>query len=290
MRIQIVGRGRMGTALAEALRAAGADLLPLGGRGVSGSDADVVLLAVPDAAIAEAAAVVEPGRLVGHLSGATGLGVLHPHEAFSLHPLLTVTGAGGAFAGAHAAIDGSSERALEAALELARLLGMQSFRVADEDRAAYHAAASAASNYLVVLEGFAERLAESAGVPREALVPLAQAALRNWAELGAAAALTGPIARGDEATVAAQRDAVADRLPQRLELFDALADAARELAAGDPSPVERAKRVETRTSALTDAADQIPTPDPKCGREPKNGMSSDSAALRSTGESERSGS
>lgn len=290
MRIQIVGRGRMGTALAEALRGAGAELLPPGGRGASGEGADVVLLAVPDAAIAEAASRVRPGRAVGHLSGATGLEVLRPHEAFSLHPLLTVTGAGSSFAGAHAAIDGSSEGALRIARELAGLLGLETFRVADEDRTAYHAAASVASNYLVVLEGFAEHLAASAGVPRAALAPLAQAALRNWAGLGAAAALTGPIARGDETTVTAQRAAVAERMPQRLELFDALSDAARELAAGDPSPVERAKRVETRASALTDAADQIPMLDPKYGREPKNGMSSDSAALRSTGDAEGSGS
>lgn len=237
MRIQIIGRGRMGTALAEALRGAGADLLPLGGRGASGEDAEAVLLAVPDAAIPEAAARVRPGRPVGHLSGATGLDALGPHEeVFSLHPLLTVTGAGTAFAGAHAAVDGSSERALEVAREIARLLGMQTFRVADEDRAAYHAAASVAANYLVVLEGFAERLAASAGVPRDALAPLARAALRNWAELGAAAALTGPIARGDEATVAAQRAAVAERLPDRVELFDALAEAARELAAERSAP------------------------------------------------------
>ncbi|RGE21859.1 Rossmann-like and DUF2520 domain-containing protein [Leucobacter sp. wl10] len=233
MRVQIIGRGRMGTALAEALRGAGVEVPPPAGRGATGDGAEVVLLAVPDAAIAEAASLVAPGRLVGHLSGATGLDPLRPHEAFSLHPLLAVTGAGSSFAGAHAAIDGSDEEALAAARELAGLLGMQAFRVADEDRAAYHAAASAASNFLVVVEGFAERLAASAGVPREALVPLARAALSNWGELGAAAALTGPVTRGDEATVAGQRAAVADRSPGDLELFDALVRAARELVA-DP--------------------------------------------------------
>ncbi|MFT4232608.1 MAG: DUF2520 domain-containing protein, partial [Leucobacter sp.] len=188
MRVQVVGEGRMGTALAGALRDAGAgsgiDVLPPAGRGATGAGADAVVLAVPDAAIAEAAALIEPGPLVGHLSGATGLAALHPHEAFGLHPLLTVTGPGTVFAGAYAAVDGTSDRALETARGLAAALGMSTFRVADEDRAAYHAAASAASNFLVVLEGFAERLAGTAGVPREALAPLAGAALRNWEALG----------------------------------------------------------------------------------------------------------
>ena len=230
MRIEIVGRGRMGSALAAALRDAGADVAPPAGRGATGAGADVVLLAVPDAAIGEAAARVAPGRVVGHLSGATTLAPLRRHEAFSLHPLLPVTGAGAAFAGVPAAIDATGDRALAVARELAAALGLRTFRVADVDRAAYHAAASIASNFLVTLEGFAEELAGSAGVPREALVPLVRATVANWSERGAAAALTGPLARGDEATAAAQRAAVAARVPARLPLFDALAAATRELA------------------------------------------------------------
>ena len=102
--------------------------------------------------------------------------------------------------------------------------------VADEDRAAYHAAASIAANFLVTLEGAAERLAAGAGVDRALLVPLVRAAVENWARHGAAEALTGPIARGDEETVARQRAAVAERTPDLLPLFDALADATRALA------------------------------------------------------------
>jgi predicted short-subunit dehydrogenase-like oxidoreductase (DUF2520 family) len=108
---------------------------------------------------------------------------------------------------------------------------MRPTEVADADRAAYHAAASIASNFLVTLEGAAESLAATAGVGRELLAPLVLAAADNWARRGAHAALTGPIARGDEATVARQRDAVAERTPELLALFDALADATRELAA-----------------------------------------------------------
>lgn len=247
LKIQVVGRGRMGAALDDALRsraagsgAAGiavagvhaAEMIPVGGRGSDGALADVVLLAVPDAEIADAAACIAPGRLVGHLSGMTTLDALHPHEAFSLHPLLSVTGQGTSFAGAYAAIDGSSERALQTARDLAAQLGMTPFRVADSDRAAYHAAASIASNYLVTLEGVAEQLAQTAGVPRAALVPLVEASLRNWAVNGAQSALTGPVVRGDNATVQAQRDAVAERLPEQLELFDALTEATHKLAGG----------------------------------------------------------
>lgn len=233
MRIQIVGRGRMGTALASALRAARVEVDLVAGRG-EGSIApsyDVVLLAVPDAAIEGVARRIAPGPLVGHCSGATGLAALAPHEAFSVHPLLTVTDEHADFAGAHAAIDGASTDALEVAQRIAELLHLTAFRVADADRAAYHAAASVASNFLVTVEGFAADLAATAGVPREALAPLVRAAVENWAEVGAPAALTGPIARGDHDTVARQRAAVADRLPDQLDLFDALTAHTERLAA-----------------------------------------------------------
>lgn len=221
----------MGKALHAALSDSGSfELLPLAGRGADGAGSDVVLLAVPDAEIERAAGLIAPGPLVGHCSGATTLAPLGHREAFSLHPLMTVTGAGAEFRGAYAAIAGSSARALAAAEALAAALGLSAFEVRDPDRAAYHAAASVASNYLLALEHAAETLAASAGVPREALVPLVRATVENWAAGGAAASLTGPIARGDEATVAAQREAVAERMPEQLQLFDALTAATRALA------------------------------------------------------------
>ena len=232
--IAIVGRGRMGTALAAALSASGRPVTSPHGRGtLDPAHAGIVLLAVPDAEIAAAAAAVpaRTGLLVGHLSGATALDVLVPHEAFGLHPLMTVTGPGAAFAGAGAAVAGTTERALATARELAVELGMLPFTVADEDRAAYHAAAAIASNLLVALEDAAERMAASAGVPREALVPLVRATVENWAAHGAQRALTGPIARGDEDVVARHRAAIAGRAPDLAGLYDALADAARAIAA-----------------------------------------------------------
>src|SRR5688572_22854424 len=111
--IAIVGRGRMGTALSRALGTP-----PAEGRGAD-PDARAVLLCVPDAEIASAAACITKARLVGHCSGATTLAPLHPHEAFSLHPLMTATEAGANFAGAGAAVAGSTPEALAFAKSLA---------------------------------------------------------------------------------------------------------------------------------------------------------------------------
>ncbi len=185
---------------------------------------------VPDDEI-RAAAEATPAQLIGHCSGATTLEVFGDREGFSLHPLMTVTQGGGSFAGAGCAVAGTSDRALEVARGLAQALQMTAVEVTDEDRAAYHAAASIAANFLVTLEGAAERLAATAGVPRELLVPLARAALENWVAHGAEQALTGPVARGDEATIARQREAIEQRAPDLLEAFDALVAASRVLAA-----------------------------------------------------------
>lgn len=237
--IAVVGNGRLGRPLAGALTAAGLATVGPYGRGYDGSGAAAVVLCVPDAEIARAASVIAPGRLVGHTSGATGLAPLAPHEAFSLHPLMTFTAAGGQFAGAGAAIAGSSARAHRFARALATALGMHPFDVAEQDRAAYHAAASMASNFLVTLEAAAERLAAGAGAERHLLVPLVRATVENWASLGGEPALTGPVVRGDEATVARQRQAVASRTPELAALFDALVDATRVLAgAAAPADVD----------------------------------------------------
>jgi len=227
----IVGPGRMGTALAAALRAAGVPVEGPLGRGEPPGSPAAVLLCVPDAAIAGAAAAIAPGPLVGHCSGATGLGALGAHEGFALHPLMTVPAEGPPrFAGAGCAVAGTTDRALAAARALGERLGMRPIAVADEDRAAYHAAASVASNFLLTLEGAAERLAATTGVDRAMLLPIVRATVENWGALGAERALTGPIARGDEATVEAHRRAIRERAPELLELYDVMAAATRRLA------------------------------------------------------------
>ncbi len=225
----------MGTALSAALRAEGVAVRGPLGRGATSADAAIVLLCVSDREIAAAASVVAAGPVVGHVSASAELALLAPHERFAMHPLLSVAGGTASFAGATCAIDGSTPRALALAQALAGRLGMRARVVVAEQRALYHAAASAASNYLMTLEGMAERLAGSAGLDRADLVPLVRATVDNWAALGAPAALTGPIARGDVATVARQRAAVAQAAPDLLALWDALAGATQDLATASAS-------------------------------------------------------
>ena len=229
-RIAVVGAGRLGTALAAALDATDLSIDgPLRHGEPVPAGATLVLLTVPDTAIAEAARAVGPGPVVGHCSGATTLEPLTTagHRALSLHPLMTVPrDAPTSFQGAGAAIAGSDPAALEAARALAERLGMRPVSVADADRAAYHAAASMASNFLVTIEAAAERVAASAGVTRELLAPLVRATVENWTALGRDA-LTGPIARGDAATVERHRRALHERAPDLLPLYDVLAEATR---------------------------------------------------------------
>lgn len=222
----LIGAGRLGTALAGAMRDAGLDVDGPLGRGADAAGADAVVLCVPDGEIAAAASCVRPGPVVGHVSGATTLAPLAPHRAFSLHPLMTVPAGAPptAFADAPCAVAGDP-----IAYELAEALAMRPFAIGDADRVAYHAAASIASNFLVTIEAAAERLVATAGAPRELLVPLVRATVDRWAEQGDDS-LTGPISRGDEVTVARQRAAVADRAPDLLPLFDALTDATRQVA------------------------------------------------------------
>ncbi|HEY2066033.1 MAG TPA: DUF2520 domain-containing protein [Gemmatimonadaceae bacterium] len=233
----IVGRGRMGEALVSALDEAGIAVRGPFGRGYDGDQAAVVVLCVPEREIAAAAAEVTSGPIVGHVSASAPLELLEPHEhRFSLHPLMSVLGAGTRFAGAACAIDGSTSRALTVARAVAERLEMRPIVIRPDSRALYHAAASAASNFLVTLEGMAETLAARAGLDRSALAPLVRASVDNWLSRGAVAALTGPIARGDEQTAERQRAAVVASAPELLPLWDALAVATRELATRRSDP------------------------------------------------------
>jgi len=253
----LVGTGRAGTTLSVALTRAGWQAVAVAGRSPvspsvqraaellgaparpiadAGRDADVVVLGVPDAAIADVAAALAPGlrsgALVVHLSGACTLQELHklhvdrPDVALgSLHPLQSLPSVDVGLtrlAGSWCAVDGPP-----LVEELASSVGMRPFRVADEDRAAYHAAATIASNHLVALLAQAARVADAAGVPIEALLPLVRATLDNVDELGADRALTGPVARGDLDTVRRHLDALPE---SERAAYRALAEEARRLA------------------------------------------------------------
>jgi predicted short-subunit dehydrogenase-like oxidoreductase (DUF2520 family) len=210
-RVHVIGSGRVGSAVAARLRERGV--------GVGEDDPDVVLLCVPDTAIADTSRCLAPGRAwVGHVSGATPLAALEPHERrFSLHPLQTFDRSGdpAQFDGAWAAVSGETDDALEIARELAETLGLKPFELADDDRTLYHAGAVFASNYLVTLERAAVRL----GVPADALVPLMTRTIENGFDL------TGPIARGDWATVEAHKRAIREREPGLEHLYETLAGA-----------------------------------------------------------------
>ena len=234
--VSVIGGGRLGTAIAAALTAAGIDVHGPVGRGEAVPRADASLLCVPDSEIASAAAdAADAAPLIGHTSGATAISGLGP-GGFGLHPLQTFAGGEGPerFRGIGCAVAGASPDALGAAAGLARALGMRPLEIEDDGRAAYHAAASIASNFLVTLEAAAERVAAGAGLEadeaRALLAPLVRATVENWAEHGPERALTGPIARGDEATVDRQRGAVAEAAPELLTLFDELAERTRALA------------------------------------------------------------
>jgi predicted short-subunit dehydrogenase-like oxidoreductase (DUF2520 family) len=214
--VTVVGRGRVGSAVAARLAERGVDLRD--------KRADVVLLCVPDSAIATAVEcqTLVRSQWVGHTSGATPLSALGAHERrFGLHPLQTFNRSGDPrqLDGAHAAVTGESDEARQVGRELARLLGLEPFDLDESDRALYHAGAAVASNYLVTLHRAASELLEEAGAPAEGLEPLMRRVIDNGFDL------TGPIARGDWGTVDRHLDAIRARKPALEPLYRVLAEA-----------------------------------------------------------------
>lgn len=220
-RVHVIGTGRAGGAIR-------ARLIERGLRVTDGRepdrDAELVLLCVPDAVIADVAAAVAVGPWIAHVSGATRLGALDPHRLrFSTHPLQTLTRGRGAeqLDGAWAAVSGETDEALARARWLADVLGLRAFEVDDADRPLYHAAGAFGGNYLVTLHAVASRLLAEVGAPPEAIVPLMTRTIENEFDL------TGPIARGDWSTVEAHLAALEERAPDLVPLYRALAEATR---------------------------------------------------------------
>ena len=212
--VNVIGRGRVGSAVAARLHERGVE--------VRADEAELVLLCVPDRAIAEVAAAIEPGPWVAHVSGATPLAALDPHERrFSVHPLQTFTLDRGAeqLDGAWAAVTAETTEAKELGHELAETLGLRPFDLDDGARTLYHAGAAIASNYLVTLYRAASRLFADAGAPPEALVPLMARTIENGFQL------TGPIARGDWAVVEAHLGVLHEAHPELEPMYRALAEA-----------------------------------------------------------------
>ncbi|RNI25201.1 Rossmann-like and DUF2520 domain-containing protein [Flexivirga caeni] len=257
LRVGVVGAGRVGSVLGAALRQAGHEIVAVSAvsaesleraetllPGVPVRDvdqvvasADVVLLTVPDDAIGPlvsglaAQGAWEGGRLAIHTSGFRGLDVLQPvldagGDAVVLHPVMTFTGSAedvGRITGAPIAVTASMGADLVADA-LALDLGGEPFRLADEDRALYHAALSHAANHLTTIVAQAAQLLREIGVDASDLLlrPLLDAALENALQRGDRA-LTGPIARGDVGTIAAHLDALAGRPEDIVSAYRALA-------------------------------------------------------------------
>jgi predicted short-subunit dehydrogenase-like oxidoreductase (DUF2520 family) len=219
--VHVVGTGRVGSAVAARLAERGH---PVSTGRRPHPAAELVLLCVPDGAIAEVAAGLPVGPWIAHTSGATSLAALDPHhDRFSIHPLQTFSRERGPaqLDGAWAAITADNAGALSRARWLAETLGLRPFEVADTDRTLYHAAAVIGGNFLVTLHDVATRLLRDVGVPAEAIVPLMTRTIENGFDL------TGPIARGDWATVEAHLAALEERAPDLVPLYRALVEATR---------------------------------------------------------------
>jgi predicted short-subunit dehydrogenase-like oxidoreductase (DUF2520 family) len=226
-RIRIVGaHGRVGSAVSTRLAELGVAL--------DSQSPELVLLCVPDRAIAEVASATPSGPWIAHVSGATPLAALDPHtRRFGLHPLQSFSRSRGPeqLDGAWAAVTAETDEARAVGYELAETLGVRPFDLGDADRVTYHAGAAMASNYLVTLREAARSLLEAAGAPPDALDPLIHGVVDGGFEL------TGPIARGDWSTVERHLAAIRAARPELEELYVVLAEATARIAGRDPAEV-----------------------------------------------------
>lgn len=201
--------------------------------------ADLLVIAVRDDAIAEVAQRLAP--LAGavdaavHLSGLTSVSALGSLEGVcrvgSVHPLQTFANVDpGRVAGCNIAVTAADDAVAEWLLAWAESLGAFPFRLDNDHKALYHAAAAAASNYPVAALSMARRLFEAAGVEFKRAELLVRTAVDNTFSLGPEDALTGPAARGDGGTVAAQIAAIEEAVPELADDFRAFARAAARIA------------------------------------------------------------
>lgn len=272
-----MGAGTLGTALAVLLGRAGADILAVSGReatrkrvarylphvpvmapGPAAAAGELILIATPDDRIAEmcreiwAAGGFHEGQTVAHLSGATGLDALGPAvdagaAPLSLHPLQTFPNVDAALArlpGTTIAVTAREDAVATFGERVARDVGAEPFRLPEEAKPLYHAAAVFASNFVVAITAVAEQLFAEAGLrePLERFLPLSRASLEHAAELGPGAAMTGPAIRGDAGTVERNLEALEAAAPDMVESYVALTRIALGVGerAGRLAPEERA--------------------------------------------------
>jgi predicted short-subunit dehydrogenase-like oxidoreductase (DUF2520 family) len=278
--IAVIGSGRAGTAVAVLWRAAGHRIVAVAGRdatraraarslpgvpvlepAAAARDAELVVIGVPDDIIGPiasdlaAAGALASARWVAHLSGATPLSALDAARdagagRLGVHPLQTfpdVEAGIERIPGSTVAVGADDDEGLAVAERLAEDLGGRPFRLPEEHRAVYHAAAVFASNYLVAATAVAEQLLETAGVPDPlaALVPLQRATVANLARRGPAEALTGPAVRGDAGTIARNLEALAASAPWAVDAYVEMARVTLDLAVrGGRLPLDRRAAVD----------------------------------------------
>lgn len=260
MRVFILGAGRVGRGLAGALRAGGTRVVGMQGRrpdaGITtgplppaASEADVILVTVRDAqldgALSEIADGVSTRPVILHASGSTtpaGLEALRRrgHPAGTFHPLVPIaepSNAAERLRGAWIGIDGDPA-ALECARAIAASIGASTLVIPAGEKPRYHAAAVLASNFPAVLAGIAAELMGDTGIAhadaRSAVTALLRASVANLHDGEPAAVLTGPIVRGDVATVRAHLASLAGDAGV-IAVYRALSRAAVRLLATDPS-------------------------------------------------------
>jgi predicted short-subunit dehydrogenase-like oxidoreductase (DUF2520 family) len=276
--VAVVGAGRVGTGLAVLLRRAGHRIVAASGRDatrdrvehylpgvrfVADAEAagagDVVVVGVPDDRIEPTAeeladaGAFHAGRAAVHLSGATSLGALEAARqtgatVLSLHPLQTAPSVDAAIErlpGCAMAVTAHDEEGFSLGERLATDAAGRPFRLPDDRKPLYHAAAVFCSNYLVAVEALAERLFRTAGLddPVVLFAPLARTTLDHVLDDGPAAALTGPTVRGDAGTVRRNLEALETHAPDAVPAYVALARAVLDLAedAGRLEPEARAR-------------------------------------------------
>lgn len=264
----VIGAGRVATALAVWLERAGHRVVAASGRegtrhrsqaylaaarfypfdqaGEAARLGQLVIIGVPDDVIADvcsrlaAGDAFVPEQHVMHLSGSVGLDALDPArsagaEVLSLHPLQSFPDVDEGIArlpGSPIAVTARHEDGFAYGERLAEAVGGNPFRIADEAKPLYHAAAVFCSNYLVAVEGMAEDLFRLAGLrePLPSFEPLARTALEATFARGPGTALTGPAARGDAGTIARNLAALTERAPEGVPAYVALARVAADLA------------------------------------------------------------
>lgn len=211
-RIVIVGGGRVGGSLAAGLHEAGASVALLGRQAGADSlrEGEIVILAVPDSVLPSLATTIAglapATATLMHTCGSRGPEVFDAHDgpAGCIHPAIPV-------ATAHTDLSGvwwgvtAVRGAEETCRELVEAIGGRVMLIEQSDRVAYHAALVHASNHLVALAADA---ASSLPVGAEALIPLLARTVENVAALGPEGALTGPVSRGDAATLVAHLAAI----------------------------------------------------------------------------------